>query len=586
MNATPASDDSVKNNEVEMKMLNAVTEWPVIERPKYASYDVDVMTADGPFRAGLWLHGVKNKNDGTVQSFDMYICGPLQVMATTACDGLGFGRQIRFRNTQGDICEWVMPMSMLSGSGDEVRREFLQRGLAISTRKAEREALNEYLMNAMPSKFLQLASATGWFNESLFILPRNKIGSGDVLFKGENTLDADYASSGTLEQWQSLIGGKCHGNPLLLLAIGAALAGPLLNRLGMLGGGFHFLGDSSCGKSTLLAVAASVWGHADIFKRTWRATDNGLEGLASQRNDTLLVLDELGEADPYTVGKTVYALANGTGKARASRDGSAKETRHWRVMVLSSGERCLADVMQEAGKKTNVGQELRLVSVGATRTYGCWDDLHGEVGGAEFSNALQKASKETYGHLGPKFVASIIGNSKVNINELYQEELQKLQAHNGKSARVAERFAAIALALELAAEWELLPIVAGTGSLIAAQLFSEWSGGNSGVTEDEIIAAEVIKFIELEGGSAFADISRERYQKGAGWKKKGCDGVTTWMFTSAGLEGAVKGYGLNRILKALEAIGMLSEKDAGRRNKSTKTTEGYLRLYYVRLPTQ
>ena len=46
-------------------------------------------------------------------------------------------------------------------------------------------------------------------------------------------------------------------------------------------GFFHFYGDSSLGKSTLMNVACSVYGKPSEFKGSWRTTDNALEDTAA-----------------------------------------------------------------------------------------------------------------------------------------------------------------------------------------------------------------------------------------------------------------------------------------------------------------
>ena len=59
-------------------------------------------------------------------------------------------------------------------------------------------------------------------------------------------------------------------------------------------------------------IAKSVWGTPDGLPR-WRATANGLEGLASIHNHSLLCLDEfsqLAEVNPKTAGETIYTQAN------------------------------------------------------------------------------------------------------------------------------------------------------------------------------------------------------------------------------------------------------------------------------------
>jgi putative DNA primase/helicase len=106
------------------------------------------------------------------------------------------------------------------------------------------------------------------------------------------------------------------------------------------GGGLNFFGPSSAGKTTLLQAAASVWGRGASpgYIRTWRATANGLEGAAAGATDTALVLDEFGVVEARDAAAAFYGLANGSGKARAARDGSLREPKSWRVLILSSGE--------------------------------------------------------------------------------------------------------------------------------------------------------------------------------------------------------------------------------------------------------
>ena len=144
-----------------------------------------------------------------------------------------------------------------------------------------------------------------------------------------------------------------------------AFAGPLLAWAGATdGGGFHLVGDSSCGKTTALRVAASVWGGRDFLQR-WRATDNALEGLAAAHSDLVLCLDELAQLDPKVAGESAYMLSNSAGKVRATRTGAARPRLTWRLLFLSAGEVGLAEHMSEAGRRTRAGQELRMVDLPA-----------------------------------------------------------------------------------------------------------------------------------------------------------------------------------------------------------------------------
>ena len=83
-------------------------------------------------------------------------------------------------------------------------------------------------------------------------------------------------------------------------------------------------------------MVASVWGPptADGQLRPWRGTANGLEAVAAETSDTLLILDEMGQADPREVGDIVYLLGNEAGKQRASRTGTARRRHFWRTLFL------------------------------------------------------------------------------------------------------------------------------------------------------------------------------------------------------------------------------------------------------------
>ena len=105
--------------------------------------------------------------------------------------------------------------------------------------------------------------------------------------------------------------------------------------------------------------------------QTFRATDNGLEGIASAYNDRLLCLDEMGELDPKVAGEIAYMLGNGAGKTRANKHGDPRSKSKWRLIFFSTGELALAQLLEQGGKKIKAGQEVRVVDIPAdTGKYG------------------------------------------------------------------------------------------------------------------------------------------------------------------------------------------------------------------------
>ncbi|MFN2310411.1 MAG: DUF927 domain-containing protein, partial [Gammaproteobacteria bacterium] len=172
------------------------------------------------------------------------------------------------------------------------------------------------------------------------------------------------ADGGTLDGWRDEIAALASGNPLLVVAVATAFTGPLVEPLGLENSMLHLRGGSSCGKSTLLGCAASVWRGPDGVRR-WRATDNGLEGVAERSNGMLLALDELAEIDGKAADAANYMLGNGQGKARATSTGAIATAAHWRLTILSSGEISLDEKLAEAGRTAKAGQAVRALDIAA-----------------------------------------------------------------------------------------------------------------------------------------------------------------------------------------------------------------------------
>lgn len=64
-----------------------------------------------------------------------------------------------------------MPMAMLSGNGEELRRILLENGLTyISTRPALRSLLCEYISRSLPGRRVTCVEKTGW-HCGVYVLP-------------------------------------------------------------------------------------------------------------------------------------------------------------------------------------------------------------------------------------------------------------------------------------------------------------------------------------------------------------------------------------------------------------------------------
>jgi len=576
-----------KQNESSVVKLVPEAYAPPIERSCFRVYDSALKTQDGKnLRPGVYFHGVRQSKNGAPTEYDQWICSPLHVEAVTSYQDAHFGRLLRFKNSLGRWREWAMPMSMLKGSGEELRGELLHLGVEIDPDAAR--ALSRYILQHKPKRQVTASISTGWYDDRLFIMPRENIGEGDAILQSESANVDDYGKSGTLDGWRDEVSAHCAGNPLLMLGVCTALAGPLLQPTGQQSGGFNIFGRSSTGKSSIAQAAASVWGHGENMLRTWNATGNGLEGIATQRNDTLLVMDELGEADPFKVGEIVYAISNGTGKSRGSRSGGARSINRWRVMIISNGELTLAAKIAEGNKRIKAGQEVRLIDISASRQHGCWDDLSGQHDGAALSKLIKHGSVTHYGLAGPAFVKSLLEDDAMDgLPEAFSMLRASFTPRNAIEGRAADRFALLALAGEIAREAGLIEMPVMTAQDAMLSLFADWQQQRSAEnSEDAAIKNQLLDYITRHGEAYFSEIHMhtETIRDRAGWwKNQGAERL--WLFTSDGLRRAVPGFDQKTVLDVLEAAGWIAEKEGAKRAKQVKVDGRNVRLYHI-LPAE
>ncbi|WP_051911514.1 DUF927 domain-containing protein [Methylomicrobium agile] len=540
---------------------------------------------NGQRRAGVWYcYQTEANQRRSATQHVVRICSPLYIDAVTNSeDGRYFGRLLRYKDTFGNWRKWPMPMELLRGSGEEIRGELLAFGVEIEWK--QRHRLMDYLQSFVPPKVVTSVTRTGWTAKGhSFVLPGSIIGAQDVFLQSDGISHINtIGCGGDFRQWQSLA-ACCIGNPILIVSVCVALAGPLLAKVHHDSGGIHWTGDSSSGKTTALQLAASVWGDQH-FKRSWRATANGLESIAVALSDTCLCLDEINEADPQEVGSIVYCLGNGTGKTRANKLGAAKQVQHWRLSILSSGERPVNKVLEENGKQAKAGQLLRLLSIRANRQFGLFDDLHHFQDGREFSNYLKQQCARHYGHAGIKFVEYLISQG----DEDFIETLSILEAQfthtDPQSARVASRFAVYAMAGELASEAGILPWQSGVALQACQLIYRQWQTERGhGLTESQQILQNVRTYILKFGDTRFTDKNNpEEKPRGdrSGWyMDQGEERI--YLFSGEELEIAGGKFGLTRILDALEEAHWIADRYSDKRYKKiTIKGHGKLCLYCI-----
>ncbi|OUS04247.1 hypothetical protein A9Q96_14945 [Rhodobacterales bacterium 52_120_T64] len=563
-----------------------------------------------PFKvdeSGVYRRVEYEGSDGSIVKKSERFGSELHVVALTRNqDGEDWGRLLEIVDRDGIRHLWPMPLALTAGSGEGLRSELLRFGFELMPGRNSRNWLLEYLISAEPAQRARCVSNIGWHGKT-FVFPDETIGADDeteqVILQSTERQDHAFNVAGTLKEWQSEIAARAVGNSRLVLAICTGLAAPILAMTGDEGGGFHFRGASSSGKSTALGVAGSVWGGGGMrgYPRQWRATDNALESIAALSCDALLCLDELALVDAKAAGNAAYMLANGKGKARAGREGQARKVLEWRVLFLSTGEIGLADKIKEGGGRMAAGMGVRVIDLRADAGagMGIFENIHGADDPSTFAQEFKKAVGKFYGTASRAWVKVLATNAEMIRDEIAKKrrlfmENQFPTGADGQVIRVADRFALVAAAGELATARGITGWSDGEATRAALGCFNDWLRERGGIGSSEVSEARmrISEAIEVHGASRFSSWDRDprriivtnRY----GYVKLENEGTKserqTYYFLSSPLKEILQGLDAKSVIAGLISEGVFVPH-AGNPTKIFRvpSESGSKRLYQIDL---
>lgn len=182
--------------------------------------------------------------------------------------------------------------------------------------------------------------------------------------------------------------------------------------------------ESGTGKTIATMLAASVWADPELgtYIRSMNATKVANEQLAGFCNNMPMILDELQTVQRNTdFDDIIYMLAEGTGKARGTKQGGLREQPHWMNTIITNGE-------QPISANSRAGAVNRVISI----------EADGEIfpGGKKGMSEYADALRNNYGHAGRIIVNRLTEiNAPEVINNAYKAAMSKLaQIVTGKQA--------------------------------------------------------------------------------------------------------------------------------------------------------
>lgn len=377
----------------------------------------------------------------------------------------GYSILLKWIDIDGNEHKKIITKADLEGEAKDIRRMLADGGMALRSKAGNTDYLIDYLRCCKPARRFTLVDRLGWHKNKqgryFFALKDKVIGSSDeeIIFNSSASDDAlpSLEVSGTAQEWREYVANLCTYSSRGTLAVCMAFSAPMARILDVATFGIHLKGKTSRGKSTVAYLASSVYGQFSSYKKSWQGTQTGLEGLAYNYNDLLLILDEINNIDPKDLSNVVYSLGNEVDKNRGAKNGFNRATRTWREVILSTGEESVSNILKRANLKAQAGLEVRLPSINAQATedeeLGVNELFPPGMDAQKFKDLLEGNCRKYHGAVFEEWIkyltAQDIEDLRGQFSEFRDNFIKEFRPTN-QNRRIASNFALVAFAGELA----------------------------------------------------------------------------------------------------------------------------------------
>jgi hypothetical protein len=239
------------------------------------------------------------------------------------------------------------------------------------------------------------------------------------------------APCGDYDEWKSIV--KTYDQPQFephAFGFFTAFGAPLLKHLNLKGAIINLINNTSgTGKSTILKMCNSVWGHPEELMLQWKDTQNSMIHRLGVMNNLPVTIDEITKMSGDHFSDLVYSISQGRGKNRMMQH--SNEERHnatkWATIALCSSNASFYDKLASL-KSTPDGEFMRLIEYRIEVT---------DILSKEEADAIFNPVYSHYGHAGAQYAEYLVGNLEDAVSLVMQVQ-QKIDKAVGFTSR--ERF--------------------------------------------------------------------------------------------------------------------------------------------------
>lgn len=318
--------------------------------------------------------------------------------------------------------EFVIPLSVI-GSKEELRKLIAMNGV-ISSGKGIDKIMN-YLTASSKVQQVQeeaeiLRQQMGWVEgERKFILGDKEIAVGSIRYSPASSTTESVAkrlrSKGDLAEWSRV--ANTYGRPGFephAFAFFTAFGAPLMNLTGYKGAFINLINkESGTGKTTILRMVDSVWGHPQELMSKESDTLNHKLHRLGVLNSLPFTADELSNMSPEKVSQLLYSISQGKGPGRmkSSQNQERENDTTWSTIGVGSANTSMVELLSSY-KAGASGEVMRLIEYQISRT----DILAKE----EAFELYEQALLNNYGLAGLVYIEWVV-NSLPTVLDLIRE---------------------------------------------------------------------------------------------------------------------------------------------------------------------
>lgn len=395
---------------------------------------------------GIWRLPPKDAEEADpvmVYEYDLY---PVKIM-----DDSIDGNVIMFRLhlPHNNVKEFTAPLQEVTGQ-DTLRKVLSSKGV-ISMGKAQQMLLD---FMARMLKDLQardkeqiMRQQFGWAdNNSKFVIGTQEISVDGIAFsppsKTTKPLAKFMGPVGSFAKWKEI--WSLYDAPGLephAFAALSAFGSPLLRFLDQTGAVINLFNPySGTGKSTVLNMINSVYGHPKELRLKQDDTANGRLQWVGILNNLPATMDELTNMGPGDYSDFLYALSNGKGKERmqAGTNELRENNTTWQSITVATSNASFAEKLSII-KKNPEGELMRLIEYPINKV--------DAINTLQAKQMFDRDLLHNYGHAGPVYIRYLLENAEFiqrrcdNLQLKIDQELQLEPKERFWSATVAANIA-------------------------------------------------------------------------------------------------------------------------------------------------